>query len=411
MQSRALGIMGKAPVAGTVKTRLTPPLDGQQAALLYQAFMRDALLVGLSVPECCVSLVYPPTTDEAGLRSLLPPGVSLVPQHGTGLGAGLHGAFHQLWSSGADVVVLIGSDSPTLPVSLIVDAFTALERGECDVVLGPADDGGYYLIGLRDDQPGLFDDIAWSTDAVMRQTLERAKSLGLRVRQLDAWYDVDESASLVRLIEALGSDPRQHAPATRAALQTLRRFGAQLPESPTPWNVESTERRFASPWRNFDVDRLTTHTGARIDYTYLTTPDAVWIVPVTPNGDIIFVQQYRAPVRDWCLEVPAGSVGEESLEATARRELREEVGATANDLQLMGAFYSASAHLTLRGHVFLALDVEPGDARLEETELLVPVQVPAGIAFDMARRGEINEGESALAVLFCEQAIRAHLAR
>ncbi|MDQ3547777.1 MAG: TIGR04282 family arsenosugar biosynthesis glycosyltransferase [Chloroflexota bacterium] len=411
MQSRGLGIMGKAPVAGAVKTRLTPPLDGQQAALLYQAFLRDVLMVGLAVPECCVSLVYPPTTDESGLRSLLPPGVSLVPQHGAGLGEGLLGAFRQLWSRGASAVVLIGSDSPTLPLSLLVGAFMTMERGECDVVLGPADDGGYYLIGLRDDQPSLFDDIAWSTDTVMRQTLERAESLGLRVRQLDAWYDVDDAVSLARLVEELGSDPCQHAPATRAALQTLRRFGAQLPEPPIPWNVESTERRFASPWRNFDVDRLTTHTGAQIDYSYFTTPDAVWVVPVTTDGDIIFVRQYRAPVRDWCLEVPAGSVGDESLEATARRELREEVGATANDLRLMGAFYSASAHLTLRGHVFLALDVQPGDARLEETEMLVTVQIPARIAFDMARRGEINEGESALAVLFCEQAIRAHLAR
>jgi ADP-ribose pyrophosphatase len=104
-------------------------------------------------------------------------------------------------------------------------------------------------------------------------------------------------------------------------------------------------------------------------------------------------------------------VEDEPLEVAARRELREEAGATSDDLRYLGAFYSSAANLTLRCHVYLALDVAVADPELEDTELLAPLRIPAQVAFEMARRGEINEGQSALALLFCEQAILAHLDR
>jgi rSAM/selenodomain-associated transferase 1 len=408
-RTRALGIMGKAPEPGRVKTRLIPPLDAEQATLLYRAFLRDAMLTGLMVEACSVSVIYPPSCQLALLDPLLPAGVSRIEQAGNGLGEGLQSAFQALWQAGARVVVLVGSDSPALPVGYIEEAFVTLERGSTDVVVGPADDGGYYLIGLRDDHPELFTDIAWSTDRVLAQTLQRANARGLRVHQTPPWYDVDDSASLDRLVIDLGNDPRLAAPATRAALQTIRRLGAPLPESPIPWTIRDRRRVFESPWRHLDVDRVNIHTGREVDYTYFTTPDAVWVVPVTPTGEIVFVRQYRHPVRDWCLEIPAGSVVDTTLEEAARRELREEVGATSEKLRFIGAFYSASAHLTLRGHVYLALDVALAEPELEETEMLVQMHIPAEIAFDMARRGEINEGESALAVLLCEHAMREYL--
>jgi ADP-ribose pyrophosphatase len=176
-----------------------------------------------------------------------------------------------------------------------------------------------------------------------------------------------------------------------------------------PWVVRKTMRRFASPWRNLDVDTVTTHAGTSIDYAYLSVDEAVWVVPVTPEGEIVLIRQYRHPVRDWCLEVPAGGVGSETREDAAARELLEEIGGIATSLRHVTTFYPAPAHLTLRGHVFLALGVERCGAALEETELLSPVPVPAEIVFDMARRGEVSEGQSALAILVCEQAIRAEL--
>jgi 8-oxo-dGTP pyrophosphatase MutT (NUDIX family) len=318
-------------------------------------------------------------------------------------------AFRHLWRRGGRDVVLIGSDAPSLPVEHIYAAFVALERETCDVVLGPADDGGYYLIGLREDHPELFDGIHWSSSHVMSQTLERAAQQRLDVRLLPGWYDVDDCAGLRRLVDDLGRDGSLNASATRSALQTLRRAGADLPAAPLPWPVGHSERRFASPWRCFDVDAVTTHSGAPISYGYFTVPDAVWIVPVTRAGEVVLVRQYRHPVRDWCLETPAGTLGDEPMEEAVRRELREEIGGTSANLRALGAFYSSSAHLTLRGHVFLALDVELDAPSYEDTELMSTLRVPAEVAFDMARRGEINEGQSALAVLFCEQAIRTHL--
>jgi rSAM/selenodomain-associated transferase 1 len=409
--SRALGIMGKVPVPGAVKTRLTPPLTASQAALLYRAFLRDSILIGLALRSCSVDVVYPPDIDARLLAELCPRGVGLLTQVGRGLGQALRGAFHHQWSLGRREVVLICSDAPTLPADYVEAAFQALERDACDVVLGPADDGGYYLIGLRDDHPELFEDVSWSSSQVMRQTLQRATEANLRVTHLPAWYDVDDEAGLARLIDDLGHDGRLTASATRAALQTLRRAGAALPLSPLPWPVQRSQRHFATRWRNLDIDTVMIHTGTTIDYGYFSVPDAVWIVPVTRDGDIVLVRQYRHPVRDWCLEIPAGTLGDEAMETAVERELREEVGGHAASMRFMGAFYSSSAHLTLRGNVFLALDVELADPDYEDTELMSPLRVPAELAFDMARRGEINEGQSALAVLFCEQAIREHVKR
>ncbi|CAN5694465.1 hypothetical protein BH24CHL1_BH24CHL1_16380 [soil metagenome] len=410
-QPRALGIMGKVPEVGQVKTRLSPPLTPEHAALLYTAFLRDAMLLGLSVPQCNVSVVLPEGNDERQLHDLAPAGFSFVQQPGNGLGEGLRGAIRLLLGHGAGSVALIGSDSPTLPEEYIEQAFDLLERDCADVVLGPAGDGGYYLIAVRADHPRLFEDITWSSELVMDQTLERAREANLRVELIPEWYDIDDGASLHRLVADLGSDGHLAAPATRVALRTLRRLGAELPESPVPWTVLSTETPYRDRRRSLVQELLLTHCGDEAAYSYLDAPDAVWIVPVTTQGEIVLIRQYRHPVRDWVLEVPAGGLDGDSMHAAAVKELREEVGGTGGSVSYVGAFYSSSGQMTLRALVFVALGVELGESELESTELLEPVIVPAGLAFDMARRGEINDGQSALAVLFCEHAIRAWLAK
>jgi ADP-ribose pyrophosphatase len=314
---------------------------------------------------------------------------------------GLVDAFQRVREAGAETVALIRPDIPTLAPQLIESAFASLESGDYDAFVGMTRSGAPYLMGLRRDVHVSIEAMTWNSVSL--------ESSGLRVVHLPILPAVTDGPSLRHVIDDLATNPGLLASATRAALQMLRRSGASLPESPLPWGVQQTVRHFSSPWRNLDVDTVTTHSGAVIDYAYLSVDDAVWVVPVTLDGDIVLIRQYRHPVRDWCLEVPAGGVGEETLEDAAERELREEVGGTAQSLRYISSFYPSTAHLTSRGHVFLALGVDLSEAMLEATELLTPIRVPAEVVFDMARRGEVSEGQCALALLVCEQAIRAEL--
>jgi ADP-ribose pyrophosphatase len=159
------------------------------------------------------------------------------------------------------------------------------------------------------------------------------------------------------------------------------------------------------------VDRVRLHTGAEIEYTYLETPAAVFVVPLLRDGRIVLIRQYRHPLREWVWEVPAGSIGDESPEETARRELEEEIGGTCEELIPLGWFYSSPAHLTLKSYPFLAVGVELGDSRPEETELLQVVPLPADEVLARVRTGGFGGGQSALSLLLAEPHIRERLAR
>jgi hypothetical protein len=137
----------------------------------------------------------------ATLAAAVGPTIRLLPQVGQGLGDALNGAANHLLAEGFDQVALISSDNPSLPSANLAAAFQALTSH--DIALGPAEDGGYYLIGLTQPSPGLFQRITWSTSLVLAQTLERAAELGLRVAILPTWYDVDEVAGLRRLYSEL----------------------------------------------------------------------------------------------------------------------------------------------------------------------------------------------------------------
>lgn len=218
--NRALVIVGKAPRAGVTKTRLTPPLTPDQAAALYEAFLLDTTALALGLGWERVTLIYPPGQGDAeALATLLPAGVTLQAQSGEGLGAALTAAFAAHFAEGFARVVLIGSDNPTLPAAIIERAAAALSGH--DLVLGPSSDGGYYLIGMNQPRPALFQGIDWSTAVVYQQTLARARTAGLRVRSIDEWYDVDTVAELRRLRDDLARVPVTVAPATRQALTSI----------------------------------------------------------------------------------------------------------------------------------------------------------------------------------------------
>ena len=221
LPQRAIVVMGKAPVPGTVKTRLVPPLDTEQAAQLYGAFLQDTLLTARAVPNAAVYLSHPPADDPSTLRKLVPVGVCCIEDMKTDLGDSMDHAFRHCFERDAASVVLIGSDLPTLPADHIELAFDHLEQAVSDVVLGPAVDGGYYLIGLRAAQRILFTNMVWSTSRVLEQTLVRARRAGLRTVLLKPWRDVDLPSDLEALRRELAHDSTLAAPTTRQVLTTI----------------------------------------------------------------------------------------------------------------------------------------------------------------------------------------------
>jgi len=215
-QRCALALMAKVPFAGAVKTRLTPPLTPEEATRLSICFLRDmttnmASLKGYGTEGV---VLYTPASAEKLLQDLLDQSFSLFAQRGEMLGERLINAAAELLSNGFESVCLINSDSPTLPVEILTTAASLLAQEGDRVVLGPSQDGGYYLIGLKRPHGYLFERIAWSTADVLAHTIERAAEIGLPVELLPTWYDVDDAATLRLLCDELSllSD-RQHSQA------------------------------------------------------------------------------------------------------------------------------------------------------------------------------------------------------
>ena len=213
-------VMVKAPRAGAVKTRLVPPLTGAQAATLATCFAADTLAcVRRVVSE--VIMAYAPADGRAPLEALLPHGdLVWLEQQGEDLGERLETAAGHAFAHGYGPVIVAGADSPTLPASFVERAVASLGAGDSDVVLGPTDDGGYYLVGLRRPSSGLFQNVAWSTPHAYRQTFDNAARLNLRTLELPRWYDVDTFKDLLRLRDEIFMDEesRQRAPSTNGWL-------------------------------------------------------------------------------------------------------------------------------------------------------------------------------------------------
>jgi rSAM/selenodomain-associated transferase 1 len=225
----ALAVMTKAPQAGRVKTRLTPPLTPHEAAALNTCFLRDtaaALAETAAATNALPIAVYTPIGAEQAYADILPREFALVPQRGEAFGERLAAATEDLLQLGFDSLCLIDSDSPTVPADAFKAAVDRLSQSDDDVVLGPSDDGGYYLIGLKKFHPRLFERIDWSTEKVLEQTIAAAGASNLPVHLLPTWYDVDDRQTLARLCrEFFGSNGSRvdgfQAPATREFLFAL----------------------------------------------------------------------------------------------------------------------------------------------------------------------------------------------
>jgi rSAM/selenodomain-associated transferase 1 len=187
MSSRSvLGLFAKWPQAGAVKTRLGGgPAWGARVA---SVFLLDTL-ARLGAVEARRVLAYTPATAESSFADLVGDRFGLVPQGDGDLGARMACFFAGQFAAGADTAVLVGADSPTLPTAYVEEAFRLLEGA--DLVLGPATDGGYYLIGCRGRAPPVFDGVAWGGAEVLAQTVERLSDPRYRLSLLPPWYDVD----------------------------------------------------------------------------------------------------------------------------------------------------------------------------------------------------------------------------
>jgi len=192
--SACLVVFAKDPIPGRVKTRLNPCITPDEAAKLYKAFSLDIISSARKLKCINVTVAYTPTGAEKAFRKLVEQPINFLPQKGRNLGERMKNAFKQSFAEGAERVVIIGTDSPTLPVSYIQKAFDVLKK--IPVVIGPTFDGGYYLIGLSGLNDDIFDDIGWGTSRVFDQTLTRIKSLNTQVYVLPPWYDVDTSEDL-----------------------------------------------------------------------------------------------------------------------------------------------------------------------------------------------------------------------
>ncbi|MDQ6603622.1 MAG: NUDIX hydrolase [Chloroflexota bacterium] len=178
------------------------------------------------------------------------------------------------------------------------------------------------------------------------------------------------------------------------------------------WRALSTHYFLTTPFTRVRQDRVQIADKGEVMYTYEERADAVGVVPVTADGTILLIRQYRYPIDEWCLEIPAGGTRDHAgltLEAVARIELAQETGATAATMLHVGAFFVACASRRQRFHVFLALDVERAATyQPEMTEQIELCPMPARDALHLARTGQIPEGQSALSLLLCEDMLRQH---
>ena len=215
-------IFAKEPRPGQAKTRLAPLLSPTAAAQLYHSFLKDILEEMSRVPDVRLALAFSPPEAQDFFQTLAPPGLDLFPQEGHDLGERMARACARGFAAGYSPVLLRGSDTPDLPAAVVSEAREVLAAGHFQVALGPATDGGYYLVGLTEPQPALFQGPAWSSNTVLESTLAIARQQSLTVHLLPIWADIDTSADLIAFLDRAGPMPQ---PGWRSRLKAMRLLG------------------------------------------------------------------------------------------------------------------------------------------------------------------------------------------
>ena len=248
-QSSSCGIafMAKASAPGRAKTRLVPPLSFEEAAALNTAFLRDVadnvlLAARHAAPDARIAgyAAYGPPGTYDFFRRILPGAIGLIEAWQPNFGDCLFRTIEDILAREHVSAVVLNADSPTLPTALLIETATVLAQPGDRAVLGPSNDGGYYLLGLKARHRRMFDDIDWSTERVAAQTLARAKEIGLAVHTLPVWYDVDDVEDLRQLYAELCGE------------EGSRRRSALLPHYPV-----HTAKLMSDLWRDRDFSRAT----------------------------------------------------------------------------------------------------------------------------------------------------------
>jgi rSAM/selenodomain-associated transferase 1 len=229
--NRTLVIMAKAPRPGSVKTRLAKSLPVQAVTEFYRCLLHDTISMVQTLPHVEVAIMCP-ASDVEDMTQAVGKTVRVVPQTGSGLAAALDSVFTQFAATGRPGVIALNSDSPHLPASVLQSAFDVLE--DCDLVVGPTHDGGYYLVGARATHPGLFAGDRMGTTSAFDALLQRAHALELSVELTEPFYDIDEAADLEQLAAELEQTPGKALRTAewlrqwkRAAAQTVRNGGVE----------------------------------------------------------------------------------------------------------------------------------------------------------------------------------------
>lgn len=219
MSETIIAVMAKKPQVGRTKTRLCPPLSLAQAARLYEALMMDSLALVNRLEGVDLAVAISPPESHAYFKAVALNRASLLPVEGKDIGVCLATTLAQLLGMGYRKALVLNSDGPSLPPGYILQAIEQLD--EHDLVLGPSDDGGYYLVGMKQLHLGIFAGITWSTEKVLSQTMQRAEEAGLRVALSMPWYDIDTPLDLKRLLVELSQLSPQQLVNTRACLADL----------------------------------------------------------------------------------------------------------------------------------------------------------------------------------------------
>ncbi len=397
--------MARRPGAADAKTRLAGRLEAGERGALYEAFLKDKLAQLAGLPGVHLVIAVAPPDDAAAMAPWTPPGASVIVQRGADLGERLEAVAGDLFAAGARAVMLVDSDTPTLPTAFLHEAVNALGSAEVDVVLGPAWDGGYYLLGLRAPRPALFRGIPWSTSAVLRATLEASDAAGLRLHLLQSWFDVDRPEDLERLLRQLSALSPYAPDYPRETARLLAPHMAAAREAPRDelWKTRSLRPGYANKWAEVTERVVTLPNGHVTLYGVVRTAPCVGILPLVGGTHVVLVRQFRYVARRFTWEMPTGGVHPgESLEVAARRELLEEAGVTAESLTRIVSYDTSKSIVEETAHLFLAKvgkEAASADVTPDETEDIERRTFTLGEARRMVEAGEIVDGMTIIALL------------
>ena len=396
----AVIVFARAPRAGQAKTRLIPALGADGAASFYRCLLLDRCDQMRALDDVAAIVAFTPDDAHSELAELLP-SIPLWAQGDGDLTARLVRATNRAFAEGYGPVLVMDSDSPTLPPSFVADAIAALQAGERDAMIVPATDGGYVLLGLNQPSPAVFEAIPWSSDQVLATTLARAEAAGLSVGLMPAWRDIDEPED----VDWLRDNLHKRAWPVRTA-EWLRTPLARIDVTPppdiveAPWVQEQSRYTYGNAWLKVREDVARLPDGAATVYGVVESHDAVGVLPLLPNGDVVLVRQYRYIAGRPRWEIPTGGVHPgEDLVAAAQRELGEEAGYEAGALEKILSFDTNKALMAERCHLYRGTALRPVPTQRDQTEFMEVGSFPLDEALAKVYAGEISAAMTVVALL------------